>query len=164
MDKSFHQGNRQKFYDSLENGTIALFFSGHAFRKTADEFFPFYANRNFVYLTGIEKENFVLMAEKQNDQVHELLFILPPDAHAERWTGSRMRLTKYWSALVSPRPATSTLSRHIFICSCARTILIRLRWICIVVRKRMKIPNPSSGRIASARISLPLILSIVVCS
>ena len=53
MDKSFHQGNRQKFYDSLENGTIALFFSGHAFRKTADEFFPFYANRNFVYLTGI---------------------------------------------------------------------------------------------------------------
>ena len=65
MDKSFHQGNRQKFYDSLENGTIALFFSGHAFRKTADEFFPFYANRNFVYLTGIEKENFVLMAEKQ---------------------------------------------------------------------------------------------------
>ena len=63
MDKSFHQGNRQKFYDSLENGTIALFFSGHAFRKTADEFFPFYANRNFVYLTGIEKENFVLMAE-----------------------------------------------------------------------------------------------------
>ena len=26
MDKSFHQGNRQKFYDSLENGTIALFF------------------------------------------------------------------------------------------------------------------------------------------
>ena len=91
MDKSFHQGNRQKFYDSLENGTIALFFSGHAFRKTADEFFPFYANRNFVYLTGIEKENFVLMAEKQNDQVHELLFILPPDAHAERWTGSRMK-------------------------------------------------------------------------
>lgn len=91
MDKSFHQGNRQKFYDSLENGTIALFFSGHAFRKTADEFFPFYANRNFVYLTGIEKENFVLMAEKQNDQVHELLFILPPDAHAERWTGRRMK-------------------------------------------------------------------------
>ena len=111
MDKSFHQGNRQKFYDSLENGTIALFFSGHAFRKTADEFFPFYANRNFVYLTGIEKENFVLMAEKQNDQVHELLFILPPDAHAERWTGRRMKadevlerscITAMDSAIVPP--------------------------------------------------------------
>ena len=31
------------------------------------------------------------MAEKHGEDVHETLFILPPDAHAERWTGRRMK-------------------------------------------------------------------------
>lgn len=91
MDRSFHQGNRNTFYESLENGTIALFFSGHAFRKTADEFWPFYANRNFLYLTGIEKDNLILMAEKTEDGVHEIMFILPSDDHLERWNGKRIK-------------------------------------------------------------------------
>lgn len=91
MDKSFYQGNREKFYSSLENGTIALFFSGHAFRKTADELWPFYVNRNFLYLTGLEKDHFILMAEKWEDEIHEIMFITPSDAHIERWNGRRLK-------------------------------------------------------------------------
>ncbi len=91
MEKTFHQGNRRKMYESLADGTLALVFSGHAPRKTSDEKYPFYANRNFLYLTGLEGENFVLMAVKDRGKVRERLFILPPDAFAERWTGVRMK-------------------------------------------------------------------------
>ncbi len=91
MDSAFHQTNRDKLYASLEDGTLALIFSGVEVRKTQDENYPFYADRNFVYLTGIERERFILMAEKDGGQVKETMFILPPDAHAERWTGRRMK-------------------------------------------------------------------------
>ncbi|MCD8053485.1 MAG: Xaa-Pro peptidase family protein [Lachnospiraceae bacterium] len=91
MEKTFHQGNRKKLYESLVDGTIALVFSGHAPRKTSDEKYPFYANRNFLYLTGLEAENYILMAVKDRGEVRERLFILPPDAHAERWNGVRMK-------------------------------------------------------------------------
>ncbi len=91
MDSAFHQTNRNKLYASLEDGTLALIFSGVEVRKTQDENYPFYADRNFVYLTGIERERFILMAEKDGGKVEETMFILPPDAHAERWTGRRMK-------------------------------------------------------------------------
>lgn len=91
MEMEFHYGNRMKLYETLPEGTVAMVFSGHAPRKTADEDYPFYANRNFLYLTGIEKERFILLAEKKDGQVTETMFILPSDAHAERWTGTRMK-------------------------------------------------------------------------
>lgn len=91
MRKEFHYGNRMKMYEALPDGAVAMIFSGSAPRKTADEDYPFYANRNFLYLTGIEREGFILLAEKRGGTVKETMFILPPDAHAERWTGVRMK-------------------------------------------------------------------------
>jgi Xaa-Pro aminopeptidase len=52
--------NRATLTDSLSNSSVALFFSGRAPRKTADEQYPFFANRNFFYLTGIEQEESTL--------------------------------------------------------------------------------------------------------
>lgn len=91
MDRLFYIGNRQSLYDALEPGSMAVIYSGHAPRKTADENYPFFANRNFVYLTGIQKEGLIFTALKRDDGVEERMFILPPDAHAERWTGSRIK-------------------------------------------------------------------------
>lgn len=91
MEMQFHYGNRQKLYETLSEGTLVILFSGCPPRKTADENYPFYANRNFLYLTGIEKEGFILLAEKSEDGVKETMFILPPDAYAERWNGIRMK-------------------------------------------------------------------------
>lgn len=91
MDRSFHQENRKSLYDSLPDGSIAVLFSGCAPRKTADEPYPFFADRSFVYFTGVEKENIILLAQKDGGSVKETMFILPPDLHAERWTGSRIK-------------------------------------------------------------------------
>jgi len=93
MQRDFHIGNRKTLYDALPEGSIALIFAGSPPRFTADVYYPFYANRNFVYLTGLLDtcRGFILMASKYNNDVQESIFILPPDARAERWDGVRLK-------------------------------------------------------------------------
>lgn len=91
MEASFHISNRNTLYASLDHDSIVVVFSGHAPLKTGDENYPFFAERNFVYLTGLQSENFIFMAVKDGTGVRETLFILPPDPLKERWTGRRVK-------------------------------------------------------------------------
>lgn len=91
MDKSYYAGNRQRFTDSMKPGSIAVLLAGREIRKTHDEYYPFFAQRNFVYLTGIQQKNSVLVICKETSgAVSQRLYILPGDALAERWTGRRL--------------------------------------------------------------------------
>lgn len=92
MDKSFYIGNRNSLYSMLPGGSLLAVFSGTEVIKTNDEYYPFFADRNFVYLTGLTCKEAVLLASKDADgSVNERLYILPPDPHAERWTGVRVK-------------------------------------------------------------------------
>lgn len=91
MEPQFYKGNRDAFMEKLEPGSLALFFSGSPVRKTADEDYGYFANRNFVYLTGMEQKDTILMMEKDASGYRETLFILPPNLIEKRWTGSRMK-------------------------------------------------------------------------
>ena len=93
MDRSFFMLNRSQMAKALGDGSLALLFAGEAPRQSADQYYSYYANRSFVYMTGLEKASagFVLAMEKQSGRVRETLFILPPDAHAERWNGRRLK-------------------------------------------------------------------------
>lgn len=90
MQKEFHQENRATLYQGLPAGSLLLLFSGCAVRKTGDEDYPFFADRSFVYYTGIEQADSILAALIDENSVEETLFMLPPDAHAERWNGRRL--------------------------------------------------------------------------
>ena len=92
MKKEFYRGNRQRLYRKMKENSLLVMFAGTEVRKTADEFYPFYTNRNFLYLTGLEGKELVLLAEKDEaGQVREKIFLLPPDLLKERWTGARVR-------------------------------------------------------------------------
>ncbi len=92
MNKHYFSGNRKGLYGHMQPGSMAVFFSGYELRKTIDEYYPFFAPRNFVYLTGIEQKQTVLLAGKESSGAFwERLYILPPDAMAERWTGRRLK-------------------------------------------------------------------------
>ena len=94
MDKSFYIENRRALYDRIPGDALIVSFAGEALRRTADAYHAFFANRNFAYLTGVGLSNaqrFVFLAEKKGETVNETLFILPPDAHLERWNGRRVK-------------------------------------------------------------------------
>ena len=91
MDQSFFIGNRQRFAADMKPGSVAVLLAGREIRKTHDEYYPFFAQRNFVYLTGIQQKNTVLVICKDaSASVSQQLYILPGDAMAERWTGRRL--------------------------------------------------------------------------
>lgn len=94
MEKAFYIENRRALYDRIPGDALIVAFAGEAPRRTADAYYPFFANRNFAYLTGAGVPNaqgFVFLAEKRGDQANETLFILPPDPHLERWNGRRVK-------------------------------------------------------------------------
>ena len=91
MERSFYAGNRAALYEKIQPETLVLFFSDEEIRKSADANYLFYADRNFVYLTGIEQKESILMAGKDAcGTVRERLYLLPKDLMAERWTGRRL--------------------------------------------------------------------------
>ena len=92
MDKTFHMGNRERFYAAMKPASLLVMFSGEEIRKTNDEYWPFFTDRNFYYLTGLNSRDFALLAAKDaSGAVSERVYILPPDPMAERWTGRRIK-------------------------------------------------------------------------
>ncbi len=92
MTSSYHISNRRRFYESMEPDTVLVLFSGREIRRSSDEMYPFSAERNFVYLTGLSCKEAVLVAVKDGiGQASERLYIQPPDFLAERWTGRRVK-------------------------------------------------------------------------
>lgn len=92
LPTSFFISNRTALAESLQDSGVALFFAGRAPHKSADEQYPFFANRSFFYLTGIEQEESTLMMVKKDGQLRTTLLIRPRDTIAERWTGRRLSL------------------------------------------------------------------------
>jgi Xaa-Pro aminopeptidase len=89
MDQRFFSENRRRLAAHMTGDEAMLFFSGEPVRKTADENFPFFTNRNFLYLTGIQQEQSALLLLKKGDLISECLFVTKPDFEREIWTGRR---------------------------------------------------------------------------
>jgi len=94
MDKNFYVANRRRVADHMTGNEAMLFFSGEPVRKTADENYQFFTNRNFLYLTGVKQEQSALLLLKKGDLVSECLFVTKPDFEREIWTGRRFTETE----------------------------------------------------------------------
>lgn len=90
MEQKFHTENRRRLAAQLADGDAMLFFSGEPVRKSADEDYPFFADRNFLYLTGIKQPQSALLLQKKGDLLVECLFVTKPDLEREVWTGRRL--------------------------------------------------------------------------
>lgn len=90
MKKEFHLKNRERLMNEVEDNSIVILFAGRALYKSADETYPFTPNRNFYYLTGIDRENIILMMTKKNGKIEETLFIEESDPVMARWVGEKM--------------------------------------------------------------------------
>ena len=79
MKDTYISRRKQLLADKKEN-TAVVIFSGAAPMKSQDEAYPFSVDRNFFYLTGIERENMILVMRKNYlGEYSETLFIEPYD-------------------------------------------------------------------------------------
>lgn len=91
MNSNFYINNRARFAERMEDYSTAVFFSGKAPRESADQEYDFSVDRNFFYLTGIDREDMVLIINKIAGKVTEALYIPPVDEYFEKWFGILMR-------------------------------------------------------------------------
>ena len=83
---------RAKLLENKQGPCMVCIFSGTAPMKSADEAYPFSVNRNFFYLTGIQRENMILTLRKTfSGDVVETLYIEPYDEFLAKWVGGRMK-------------------------------------------------------------------------
>ncbi|MCM0650328.1 aminopeptidase P family protein [Clostridium swellfunianum] len=90
MNKEFFTRNRANLLKRIKDNSILVLFSGEAPQKSADEDYSFTPNRNFYYLTGVNREKTILMITKIDDKVSQTLFIEKADPVVEKWVGKRM--------------------------------------------------------------------------
>ena len=83
---------RKKLIADKQGPCMICIFSGAAPMKSLDAVYPFYVDRNFYYLTGIDREDMILVLRKnQSGDVFEELYIEPFDEVLAKWVGGRMR-------------------------------------------------------------------------
>ena len=87
---NIYSKRREKLLKNFKDNALIILFSGNAPMRSEDEAYPFCVNRNFYYLTGLEKENMALLIYKIDDVIRESLYILPFDDTLARWVGGRM--------------------------------------------------------------------------
>jgi len=85
-----YKQRREKLLNSIEGNCTVVLFSGNLINDTEDECFRFSVNRNFYYLTGLDKESMALVLNKVDGVINEYLFILPFDEKLAKWVGGRM--------------------------------------------------------------------------
>ena len=83
---------RAKTFSSMEDGSIAVLFSGVPKKLSSDAYYPFEVNRNFFYLTGIDEEGCALLLINSEGLHREFLFIPPFDPAKEKWYGKRINI------------------------------------------------------------------------
>lgn len=91
MNKTFYKNNRQRTIENLEENSIAIILAGTSPKKTADEKYRFTPDRNFLYLTGIDEEEHILVMQKVNGKEESILFIKDINEEMEKWTGKTIR-------------------------------------------------------------------------
>jgi len=90
MNKEVFISHRDEFLIQMTSPSFALFFSGEAPHKTQDQTYIYTPNRNFYYLTGLQRENFILVLIKDQSKMNSYLFIEEPSDYATKWLGRRM--------------------------------------------------------------------------
>ena len=81
---------RNRLFDMMEEKSLLILFSGIDVNVAVDEYYPFESNRNFFYLTGLRRDNMVLILDKAAEKPKATLLIEEADPTKERWRGKKV--------------------------------------------------------------------------
>ena len=89
LTSSFFSDNRRRFADRLPDNTVVYLFAGEAKKMCGDTDYRFLPDRNFYYMTGLERAGLILVIEKKSGIARDILYAPAHDKIAERWGGKR---------------------------------------------------------------------------
>ena len=88
----FFEMNRQRLTNLMEPDTMAIIFSNDQMPRNGDQYFPYRQSSDLFHQTGIEQEKSILLLYPNCpvEKFREVLFIMRPDEHLERWEGVKL--------------------------------------------------------------------------
>ena len=89
LSRAFFTDNRKRFAEGLPDNTVVFLFAGEPKRMSQDTDYRFLPDRNFYYMTGLERAGLVLVIEKKDGKVRDILYAPAHDKLGERWGGKR---------------------------------------------------------------------------
>lgn len=85
-------GRRNRLFEAMDEHSLLILFSGQAVNVGADEYYPFEANHNFFYLTGLRRENMILVMDRTGSEPKAKLLIEEALPEAVRWRGKKVSI------------------------------------------------------------------------
>ncbi len=76
IDPALFIANRQKVFDLMDDGSVAVLFGSDAMHRNGGLAFPYRQSSDFFYLTGIEQEGSVLLMCRSGKEHLAVLFII----------------------------------------------------------------------------------------
>ncbi len=90
MNKKFYIKVRERVADLLPAGSAMILFAGKDVRESEDQSYEFCINRNFYYLTGVNEQNDIFVMIKEENKIHNIMFINKYDELFAKWNGRKM--------------------------------------------------------------------------
>lgn len=85
--------NRQRFIKKMKPNSIAIFHNTEVLSSNGDAVYTNRPNSNILWLSGIEQEKslIVLFPDNPDKTAREVLVLLRPNEHLEKWEGHKLR-------------------------------------------------------------------------
>jgi Xaa-Pro aminopeptidase len=93
IPSTLFEQNRQRFIKQMKPNSIAIFPANPTFAKNGDGTYGYKANSDVVWLSGVvqEKTMVVLYPDNPDKSAREVLVLLRPNDHLEKWVGHKLR-------------------------------------------------------------------------
>lgn len=93
IPSKLYEQNRQRFIKKMKPNSIAIFPANPTFPKNGDGTYTYKANSDVVWLSGItqEKTMVILYPDNPDKNGREVLVLLRPNDHMEKWVGHKFR-------------------------------------------------------------------------
>lgn len=84
------KANREKIISDIKDNSLLIIFAGDAPYRSADQKYKFTPNRNFYYLTGIDKPNIILTILKTDKEITETIYVERENELMAKWIGTAL--------------------------------------------------------------------------
>jgi len=96
LSKEFHRENRERLRALLPTHSLVVFFAAEIKNRNGDVSFPYRQESSFLYLTGLNEPNAVLLISKDTLQIDgkltsEILFLKETSEKESLWHGKRLQ-------------------------------------------------------------------------